>query len=488
MKPCWQNWLSGPALLCCLASATAQTPAKPAEADLAARESACYRIEDVRVPHGIEFEVSGMAFQPDGRLMVCTRRGEVWTADLQKERWTLFASGLHEPMGLLVTGPNQIVVAQRPELTRITDTDGDGKADRFERLADSWGLSGNFYEWHAGPVRDAAGNFYGVLATSFENGGVSWVPYRGWAYQLNTAGEFVPWCSGLRSPGGVGISPDGEIFSTEPRGDWFGALALLHLTRGAFCGHPASLRWEPGYSGSANAAKLSPDKLAVPRKLPAAWFVYDRPGRAPSEPAWDTTAGKFGPFAGQMFVGDQIKSLVMRVALEKVGGEYQGAVIPFRSGFASGVHRLAWDRDGRLYVGQMARGWPTTGGKPFALQRVSWTGRTPMEIDAVKLTKSGLDITFTKPVDPATATEPATYALEHFYYHYSRSFVSPPVDVTPVAVQTAPVSSDRLTVSLKLQALTPHRVYAIRIKGVKAADGEALLHPETYYTLNRLRE
>jgi len=476
---------------------------------MAAREAACYCIEDVSVPPGIALEVTGMGFLPDGRLMISTRRGEVWSADLQKDKWTLFASGLHEPLGLLVTGPNQIVVAQRPELTRITDSDGDGKADRFERLADAWGLSGNFHEWHAGPVRDAAGNFYGALAVGWENGGVSWVPYRGWAYQLkpqtevgqtgmsasrptsvfglNAASEFVPWCCGLRAPGGVGISPDGAIFSTETRGDWFGAPALLHLTRGAFCGHPASLRWEPGYTGTRNPAKLPPEKFASRRKLPAAWFVYDRPGRAPSEPAWDTTSGKFGPFAGQMFVGDQIKSLVMRVVLEKVAGEYQGAVIPFRAGFASGVHRLAWNRDGRLYVGQMARGWTTTGGKPFALQRVTWTGRAPMEIRAVSLTKTGFDMTFTKPVDPATASNPAAYTVQRFHYRYSRSFVSPPVDVEPVPVQTATVSSDGRTVSLKLAPLEPQQIYELRLKGIRSADGEDLLHAEAYYTLNRLR-
>src|SRR5207249_9157811 len=140
-----------------------------------------------------------------------------------------------------------------------------------------------------------------------------------------------------------------------------------------------------------------------PCAAPAVWFPYGRMGQSASEPIWDTTGGKFGPFAGQCFIGDNSKSSVMRVYLEKVNGRYQGACFPFRSGFQCGINRLVFGPDGSLYAGQTNRGWGSVGGKPYGLQRLVYTGVVPFEIHAMKLTRGGFDLNFTKPVDPATA-------------------------------------------------------------------------------------
>ena len=59
-----------------------------------------YRVETVRTPEGHAFGVGGMSFAADGTLFLSTREGQVWT--LRGDRWTLFADGLHEPLGLLV--------------------------------------------------------------------------------------------------------------------------------------------------------------------------------------------------------------------------------------------------------------------------------------------------------------------------------------------------------------------------------------------------
>ena len=144
---------------------------------------------------------------------------------------------------------------------------------------------------------------------------------------------------------------------------------------------------------------------------PCIWFPYGRMGQSASEPRWDTTGGKFGPFAGQCFVGDQTKSIVMRVYLEKINGRYQGACFPFRSGFECGVNRLVFGPDGSLYVGMTNRGWGSLGGKPYGLQRLVYTGVLPFEIHEMKLTKDGFDLTFTKPLDAATAEKLESYSL-----------------------------------------------------------------------------
>ena len=65
-------------------------------------------------------------------------------------------------------------------------------------------------------------------------------------------------------------------------------------------------------------------------KPPAVWLPYRKMGQSPTDVMLDDSGGKFGPFDGQLFVGEFTQASVNRVYLEKVGGEYQGACFPFR--------------------------------------------------------------------------------------------------------------------------------------------------------------
>jgi hypothetical protein len=227
-------------------------------------------------------------------------------------------------------------------------------------------------------------------------------------------------------------------------------------------------------------------KGPVPHALPCIWFPYGRMGQSASEPIWDTTGGKFGPFAGQCFVGDQTKSNVMRVYLEKIAGKYQGACFPFRSGGQCGINRLVFGPEGSLYAGQTNRGWGSLGGKDYGLQRIVYTGVEPFEIHSMKLKKDGFELTFTKPVDAATAAKLESYSLVSFTYYYWPTYGSPEVDRQTENVVKATVGPDGKTVSLSVVNLRPGRVYELRPEGVRSVGGEALVHPEGYYTLNQL--
>lgn len=446
-----------------------------------ASEKTYYTIENVAGPKGVELEVGGMCFAKDGALMVCTRRGEVW--GLKDAKWTKFATGLHEPLGLWPGEKGELFAVQRPELTRMADTDGDGVADKYECVSAGWGLSGQYHEYAFGPVRDAAGNFYGTLNVAFHDGAVgdARAKYRGWAFRVTPEGKFEPWATGLRSPDGIGISPEGEIFVTDNQGDFVGTSPLHHVTKGAFHGHPAGLVWDPTFKG--DPFKTPMDDLKKLRKPAAVLFPFGQYWHSPTQPVWDTTGGKFGPFGGQIIIGDQTQCTLARVVLEKVGGEYQGAVIPLRLGLASGVHRLAWGSDGSLYAGLTDRGWKSIGKAEFGIQRVAWTGRLPMEIVAMSAVKEGFELTFTKPVGEA-----GTASLQHYHYHYWKTYGSPQVGNTAAAVKEARLSADRRKLTLVLPERVAGKVYELHMKGLKAEDGSELLHPTAFYTLNRIPE
>ena len=472
-----------------------------------AGESKFYEITTIQEPAECVLEVGGLAFRPDGKLLVCTRRGEIWLVSNPTSnnpadvKFTKFASGLHEALGLHVIDDKTVYVGQRPELTKVIDSNGDGVADEFNTVSDSWGVSGDYHEYCFGPAVDKAGDMYVTLNVGFGGGHQAKGAFRGWCMKIDPkTGKTEPFAYGLRSPNGVTVSPDGDLFYADNQGEWCASNKLCHVQKGKFYGHQASLRWLKDspfadksdkvvsgmlYDGQSAPGKTNPKGFPDVER-PAIWFPYGRMGQSVSEPKWDTTAGKFGPFAGQCFVGDQTKAVVMRVALEKVNGVFQGACFPFRAGFQCGVNRLAFGPDGSLYLGQTNRGWGSLGGKPQGLQRLTFTGELPTEVHSVKLTKTGFDFTFTKPLDPATVAKTDAFALKSFTYVYFSNYGCPETDTQPEKVTAIRISENRKTVSIDVPDRRVGRVYDFKLNGVKSAEGQGLLHAEAYYTLNEL--
>ena len=476
-----------------LAGAAAAAPKLPAG----------YSLETIEIPPHITLGVGGMAFTPKGDLLICTREGEVWR--YRDGDWSLFAQGLHEALGLYVDPQtSEVWVMQRPELTKLIDEDGDGKADVYQTVNADWGLTDNYHEYAYGPVRDAEGNFYGTLNTS-----LSWVgwaksdrwdigrvhdskmgraaPYRGWCFQITPEGKFVPYASGMRSPAGVTINKRGEIFYTDNQGDWNCTSNLHQVVKGRFYGHASSLADHPDFAGR-NLNRISEEEFDHLRQRPAIYLPHGELASSPGEPIFNETGGKFGPFEDQVFVGDQTKSNEMRAALERVGGEYQGVIFDFADPLQCGVIRNRFAADGSLWLGQTGRGWRSVGGKTFGLQRIRWDGHTmPMEMHSVSLTRSGFRIRFTKPIDRDAAGKPENYAIKHWGYIYQAEYGSPKVGLTELNPTSVKVSSEGMEAELELP-LVKERVYQLTLSDIAGADGAPMTNPSGFYTLNRLRE
>jgi len=325
-------------------------------------------------------------------------------------------------------------------------------------------------------------------------------PYRGWCVKISPKGELTPYACGLRSPNGLNFSPDGDLFYCDNQGEWVATGKMHQIREGEWYGHPVGLRWVPESPLAGKFPAKYPNGMLFdgqkaqngtegmpPFTPPVIQFPYGRMGQSQTEPIWDTTAGKFGPFAGQCFVGDQTNASILRVDLQKMpNGRFQGAAFPFRSGFECGINRMIYGADGSLYAGMTNRGWGSRGGRPWGLQRLVYTGVLPFEIHTMKLTKEGFDLTFTKPLDAATADVLKAYNLISFTYNYWGTYGSPEVDRRAEKVEAVQVSEDKKKVSLAVKGLRLGRVYELRLEGVKSGDGDAVLHPEAYYTLNYL--
>jgi hypothetical protein len=203
--------------------------------------------------------------------------------------------------------------------------------------------------------------------------------------------------------------------------------------------------------------------------------------------AYDDTAGKFGPFAGQFFLAElMFGGAIVRAQLEKVNGVYQGACFPFWGKGLVGPLCLAFDPKGRLWVGAITEpGWmaqPDRG----ALFRIDYGGTTPFEIQAIHVRPHGFQLVFTTPVAAAQAGNPACYQIEHYRYEYTGAYGSPELDRTSVAIKQVVVAPDGRSVDVTTGPLIKERVYQISAGGVRSAKGDALVHPTGAYTLHEI--
>ena len=488
------------------------------------KEDDFFKIMKVPAPEGTILEVGGLCTLPNGTLAVTTRRGDIFMVENptgQHPFFRKFASGLHEVLGA-AWKDGALYVVQRGELTKLVDTNMDGKADVFETIY-AWPLSGNYHEYSFGPKIARDGSFFVTLNLGFPPDWwhpKSFVPWRGWALNIKEDGTVTPWAAGFRSPCGISMI-DGELWYADNQGDWVGSGSIMPIKKGAFMGHPSSLVWTglpnsplkltPEQFFAKNNPRIEVDKSGQPVKpqdvvnekfktefeakkefpelqLPAVWLPHGILGISNSEIV-KIPEGAFGPFSGQLLICDQGQSMIDRIFLEKVNGEYQGAAWAFRSGFQSGIVRLAWLPDGSLAAGETNRGWGSAGEATMGLQRLVWNNRVPFEMRAIRAMPDGFEIEFTKPVDKKVAADIASYSIESFIYKYHGVYGSPPVNTEKCPIAGVKVSEDGLKARLIVNNLRRYYIHTITLAAIRDKESYFnLVHPTAYYTLNNIPE
>ena len=465
-----------------------------------------YRLENALAPNDkfgrqVLFEPLGIAFTEQGNAYVSTRTSGVWK--ITDNYWQQFAEGIFDSLGVVVDSENTIVVGEKTGLTRLVDKDADGWADSRFNLSDSFTFNSNYHEYLHGPIKTLDNGYLYTLnlghglSGGYTGEGMMGTAggYRGWAMKVDANGKTTPFANGMRSPAGLAINTKGKMYYTDNQGDFHGTSKLYALKPGAYYGHPASLVDLPGMTPASQDIHWG--KMADKRDLPVGLLPHGRAMNSPGSPVWDTTAGSFGPYKGQMFISDQTKSNIFRVHTETVNNIEQSALLPFMAVTASGPMRLTFSpNDNSLWIGQTGRGWWPKGGNLSALQRIVYDGKTlPQSIYSIEVQPDGFKVNFTKPISKSERATFDQLVISSWYYienfNYGSKEQENRVEKTSIKQWSNDGKSFSVTVeNFKIDENRPaiHTSRVYEIDASKTVLGKQLpeFHTKAWYTLNSI--
>ena len=443
-----------------------------------------FAVDTVTIPyknrHNALFYLSGLDFAPDGSCYVTATHGDVWKVtgideNLDKITWHRFATGLYQPLGVVVRD-GEVFVLGRDQVTRLHDINNDGEADFYECFNDDLTDKGRSHAYAMCLEIDDEGNFY------FIKSGAAGTPHGGCLIKVSADGKTMSrYATGFRNANGMSIGPEGTITAADNEGNWVPATRIDIVEEGEFCGYvPTAHRDEPPTDPG----------------TPLCWLPLVVDNSAGGE-AW-VPEGQWGPLSGELLHFSYGICTISLIAKEQVNGVWQGGAVkmplpPFLSGICRGHFRTEGKgADGHLYVCGLD-GWSSAAVRDGCLQRVRYLDRPLGIMTDVHVYENGLELVFSEPVDAELATRADRYAVSMWNYRWTEEYGSEDYSVADPAkvgrdtlkVTDATVSSDGRRVYITVEGLQP--VMQLRVQaGLRRADGAKLI-VDYYGTIHELR-
>jgi len=449
--------------------------------------------------------VSGLDFLPGGDLAVSTWDGfgnaagttrpgrvlifkNVQTGDSAQVTYVPLAnSNMNEPLGLKVSG-GEIYVIEKDSLIHMVDADKNQVLDAKVKIAGGWTRylsdnTGRDLSFAHGLVRLPApdNRFVIGLATrwnegsnAFNNGPTASTREKGCMLGMSLGSSAIDTIAcGIRSPDGVVLGPEDGIFVTDNHGHYVPASKMVHVKQGRFF----------------NVMKSQPSPFeTVPVTRPVLWMPHGATianvSVSPTQPVYLRS----GVFKGQMIAGDNNFGTLQRYFLEKVGGEYQGAIFRFSGGLRAAAHRIVQGPDSALYIGGMGATSSEWGGwawnnRQHGLQRMKETGAPFFDVLRVRSTSpTTFDIDFTEPLTSVTTAN--FPQAQQWNYAPVLAYGQGKGTTQTLTVQSVSLSADKKTVTITLPGMIRSNVIHLRWSGITAESGRPLMTDRMWYTLN----
>jgi mono/diheme cytochrome c family protein len=463
---------------------------KPAAPPTIEKVTSVPGFDGVRLPISRAIMPTAMTFTPSGKLAFTSLKGDVYIAedsngDGVQDKLTLFEEGLASPFGIIADG-DTLIVAHKPEVLRLRDADGDGRADGRTVLATGWGYNENYHDWTTGIVRDKQGNLYIGLGSDYaqKTRPKEQSRWRGKVLKIAPDGTITPVGHSFRYPTGLAINPAGEIFVTDNQGvqNTFNEINLL--VPGRHYGVPS--RHEPNPK-----TKAYPPTIQVPhpwtRSVNGLFFLPAQ------KPGFSKKPGFSGSLAGHGIGCEYDSRFLVRFTMQKVGDVMQGAVYYFsrpNSGVGNdnfvGPICGAVAPNGDIYIGNIYdSGW-LGGQNTGAITRLRPNGKLPNGIRELRATADGFEIEFNSEIDRTEAAKIGGYTISGYTRAWKGSYATPDSGRHRAKVTGAEVAKDGRSVRLKVNGLREGFVYEVSC-GRIGADAKTPLWPATgHYTLHRI--
>lgn len=333
--------------------------------------------------------------------------------------------------GPYVNGTNPVKVIGACNARVCADSVAPGKYGSFSSHAPK--TIGTGRRWHhftTGLVRDAQGFFYASTIGEYDNGNPRLEQGRDRCAVLKLdakAGTQEVIAGGMRSPNGMVIGPEDELFSSDIQGNFQAANKIVNIRPGRFYGMRCDTLNPYGHTrGIAESFPV----VALNQGGSANTDIANNPA--------EITYMRSGPYRGQLLYGDVTFGGIQRVFVEKVNGEWQGAVFVHTAGFRAGIGRLRQGPDGSLYAASQAGGAQSSSGnwcwggdgppgaltadrpnnmggcnKQYDLARLDPKDTVVFELLAVRSRFNGFELQFTKKVGPSAGV-PSNYTVRHW--------------------------------------------------------------------------
>jgi hypothetical protein len=341
-----------------------------------------------------------------------------------------------------------------------------------------------------GLPRDPAGNYYVSFPCQQDERSEAAATLRGSVVKLVPRGPtcddprrfaIEPLAGGLRFPQGIALSRAGELFVTDNQGNYTPFNELNHIVAGARYGFINRLESQRGLN-----PPFRPAAVEIPhpwtRSVNGICFL-----EAPSDLPADSSVQWFGPLTGHLVGCEYDTRRLVRMSLERVQGEFQGAVYPLSIEPAPGAETFEGPLvcqvapHGDLYVGNLRdSGWGA-GSNTGSLVRLRRRGELAPGIAEVRVQRNGFAIHFTQPVDPVRASDPANYTISSYRRIPTPNYGAPDQDNRVERLKLVRISEDGRRATLEVDELREGFVYEFHVRDL--AGGGVFFPGEAYYTL-----
>lgn len=458
-------------------------------------ESGAYTVDTITLPESTPwntwFRTSAIDFFPDGRIALATVGGDVWIAsgiddDLLNIRWKRFAGGMFEPFGIKVVD-GLIYVNGRDRLTRLHDLNNDGEADFYESFSADTDVSTFFHAFNFDLQTDVDGNFYYAKSGQYTDyklpGSIVKVSADG------TNREII--CTGLRTPNGMGILPDGRLTVSDNQGTWMPASKINLVKQGGFYGYVQN---KGGGAWAPDGGKIDHRRVVPPETFdpPLIWMPQEVDNSSGGQVFVDDQ--RFGPLAGRLLHTSFGQGRLFYLMTQEIDGQSQAALVRFPHAFGTGIMRGRTNPvDGQLYVTGL-NGWNDNGRADLAdggVYRVRYTGKPIRMITDCKVYPGELQLKFNFPLGVDASKELDFFTATQWNYQWTGNYGSNhfhpetgEIGEQSLPIESATLSDDGKTLSLHTPDLRPVDQLHLQLKVVDAS-GEPF-NEDIFWTIHRI--